>query len=171
MTMEKRLHFSAVTLALVTAAALPLAAQQAGERSAISPDFGPAMAAIFAVDDRGDAPAVPSPSRGADGWSSRRDIDLGAIAATIVRRSARVQPGELVWISGGSEEVAFMERLAVAVGAEGGHPVVTVSSNEMLRRWYQEVPERFDGATSGSGSSTRRQTWRSSCRRPTTRPT
>jgi inosine-uridine nucleoside N-ribohydrolase/CubicO group peptidase (beta-lactamase class C family)/leucyl aminopeptidase (aminopeptidase T) len=64
--------------------------------------------------------------------------------SAIVKRSARVQPGELVWISGGSDDVPFMERLAVAVGAEGGHPVVTVSSDEMLRRWYREVPERFD---------------------------
>jgi CubicO group peptidase (beta-lactamase class C family)/leucyl aminopeptidase (aminopeptidase T) len=71
-------------------------------------------------------------------------VDLGAVAETVARRTVRVQPGELIWITGGSEDVPFMEHLAVAVGAEGGHPVVTVSSDEMLRRWYREVPERFD---------------------------
>jgi leucyl aminopeptidase (aminopeptidase T) len=72
-------------------------------------------------------------------------VDLDAITTSIARRSARVQPGELVWIEGGADDVAFMERLAAAVGVEGGHPIVTVYSDEMVRRWYQDVPERFDG--------------------------
>jgi leucyl aminopeptidase (aminopeptidase T) len=71
-------------------------------------------------------------------------MDMGAIATSVARRSARVQPGELVWIEGGADDVAFMERLAVAVGAEGGHPIVTIYSDEMIRRWYQEVPAHFD---------------------------
>jgi leucyl aminopeptidase (aminopeptidase T) len=70
--------------------------------------------------------------------------ELDAIAVSIARRSARVQPGELVWIEGGSEDVALMERLAVAVAAEGGHPIITVYSDDMLRLWYRDVPERFD---------------------------
>jgi len=57
------------------------------------------------------AGAVAPPARSPD--------DLDVIAASIARRSARVQPGELVWIEGGSDDVALMERLAVAVGAEG----------------------------------------------------
>jgi predicted deacylase/pimeloyl-ACP methyl ester carboxylesterase/leucyl aminopeptidase (aminopeptidase T) len=70
--------------------------------------------------------------------------ELGAIATSVARRSARVQPGEMVWIEGGADDVAFMERLAVAVGAEGGHPIVTIYTDEMIRRWYREVPEHFD---------------------------
>jgi hypothetical protein len=70
--------------------------------------------------------------------------ELDAIAVSIARRSARVQPGELVWIEGEAGDVALLERLAVAVGAEGGHPIVTVYSEDMIRRWYRDVPERFD---------------------------
>jgi leucyl aminopeptidase (aminopeptidase T) len=70
--------------------------------------------------------------------------ELDAIAVSIARRSALVQPGELVWIDGGADDVALMERLAVAIGAEGGHPIVTVYSEDMIRRWYRDVPERFD---------------------------
>jgi pimeloyl-ACP methyl ester carboxylesterase/leucyl aminopeptidase (aminopeptidase T) len=74
----------------------------------------------------------------------REPAPVDPAATHVVRRSARVQPGELVWIVGGSDDVPFMEELALAVGAEGGHPVATLSSDEVLRRWYQVVPERFD---------------------------
>jgi hypothetical protein len=78
--------------------------------------------AVIAIRPPGAARLEPAP-----------DPELAATAATMARRSARVRPGEPVWITGGSDDVPFMEHLAVAVGAEGGHPVVTVSSDEMLR--------------------------------------
>ena len=71
-------------------------------------------------------------------------VDLRTVAMNIVRHSAGVQPGELVWIRGGADDVIFMENLAVAVGAEGGHPLITVNSDEVTRRWYREVDERYD---------------------------
>jgi leucyl aminopeptidase (aminopeptidase T) len=70
--------------------------------------------------------------------------DLRTVALNIVRQSAGVQPGDLVWIRGGADDVHFMEYLAVAVGAEGGHPLISVSSDEVMRRWYREVDERYD---------------------------
>lgn len=70
--------------------------------------------------------------------------DIGEIATSVAQRSARVQPGELVWIEGGADDVAFMERLAVAVSVEGGHPVITIYTDEMIRGWYRDVPEYFD---------------------------
>jgi leucyl aminopeptidase (aminopeptidase T) len=50
----------------------------------------------------------------------------------------------MVWIQGGSEVLDLMERVAVAVGRVGGQPLVTVFSNEMLVRWYEQVPEWMD---------------------------
>jgi leucyl aminopeptidase (aminopeptidase T) len=90
------------------------------------------------------APADLAITHGTVVDAGRPTDELGAIATSVARRSARVQPGELVWIEGGADDVAFMERLAVAVAAEGGHPIVTVYTDEMIRRWYQEVPEQFD---------------------------
>jgi hypothetical protein len=49
-----------------------------------------------------------------------------------------------VWIEGGADDVAFMERLAVAVSVEGGHPIISIYTDEMIRGWYREVPEHFD---------------------------
>jgi aminopeptidase len=66
------------------------------------------------------------------------------IATAIVHRSADVREDELVWIQGAAGDLPLMERLAIAVAKIGGHPVVTVFTDEMLRRWYAEVPERFD---------------------------
>jgi leucyl aminopeptidase (aminopeptidase T) len=70
-------------------------------------------------------------------------IDLGVIA-TAIARNVSVREGDLVWISGAAGNVEFMERLAVAVAAEGGQPLVSVFSDATLRAWYREVPERFD---------------------------
>jgi cytosine/adenosine deaminase-related metal-dependent hydrolase len=71
-------------------------------------------------------------------------VDRDTIATRIATLGAAVQVGDLVRIDGGAEDVAFMERIAVAVAAAGGHPLVTVFSGETLRRWYEQVPERFD---------------------------
>jgi leucyl aminopeptidase (aminopeptidase T) len=70
--------------------------------------------------------------------------DLDALARVLVEESARVQDGELVWIQGGTEVLELMERVAVAVGRVGGQPLVTVFSNDMLLRWYEQVPAWMD---------------------------
>ncbi len=84
------------------------------------------------------APALPAPvAQGAPA------VDQGAVA-TAIARNVSVREGDLVWISGAAGDVEFMERLAVAVAAEGGQPLVSVFSDATLRAWYREVPERFD---------------------------
>jgi leucyl aminopeptidase (aminopeptidase T) len=70
--------------------------------------------------------------------------DLDAVARVLVEESARVQDGEMVWIQGGIEVLELMERVAVAAARVGGQPLVVVFSNEMLVRWYDQVPEWMD---------------------------
>jgi leucyl aminopeptidase (aminopeptidase T) len=70
-------------------------------------------------------------------------IDHHAVA-TMIARSGAIQEGDLVWIDGPAEDAEFMERIAVAVLAAGGHPLVTVFSGEMLRGWNDHVPAKFD---------------------------
>jgi aminopeptidase len=92
----------------------------------------PALAAILLVPATAPAQDLPP------------GVELDALARTIVEENARVQDGELVWIQGGTEVLELMERVAIAVARVGGQPLVTVFSNDMLRRWYREVPEHFD---------------------------
>jgi CubicO group peptidase (beta-lactamase class C family)/leucyl aminopeptidase (aminopeptidase T) len=71
-------------------------------------------------------------------------VDLRAVAKTVAG-NAMIRPGELVWIRGGTGDLAFMEQLAVATAALGGQPLVHVFSDATLRQWYEDVPTRFDG--------------------------
>jgi aminopeptidase len=96
--------------------------------------------------------SLAGPARPADGQSTHGDAAPAStaapgydeIATAIVHRSADVREDELVWIQGAAGDLPLMERLAIAVAKVGGHPVVTVFTDEMLRRWYAEVPDRFD---------------------------
>jgi leucyl aminopeptidase (aminopeptidase T) len=62
----------------------------------------------------------------------------------MIARSGAVQDGDLVWIDGPAEYAELMERIAIAVSALGGHPLVTVFSGEMLRGRNDHVPAEFD---------------------------
>ncbi len=89
---------------------------------------------------RGAAPPAPFAH---PGMAPPPALDHHAVA-TMVARSGAVQEGDLVWIGGPAQDAEFMERIAVAVLAAGGHPVVTVFSGEMLRGWNNHVPAQFD---------------------------
>jgi aminopeptidase len=84
------------------------------------------------------SPTLPPP-----GGLAAPAIDHRAIATSIARNAA-IREGELVWIYGGSSDVEFMEKLAVAVAALGGQPLVSLFSDVTMRDWYRDVPERFD---------------------------
>jgi leucyl aminopeptidase (aminopeptidase T) len=71
-------------------------------------------------------------------------IDFGQIARYIVEKSAKVQEGELVVIKCGETELGLAQKIAVAIGSIGGHPMIQYYSDEMLRNWYKQVPEKYD---------------------------
>jgi D-alanyl-D-alanine carboxypeptidase len=93
----------------------------------------------------GDAAAAPAThQRGAQAAEHvAAAVDHRAIA-TSMARNADIREGELVWIYGGAQDVEFMEKLAVAVAALGGQPLVSLFSDVTMRDWYRDVPERFD---------------------------
>jgi leucyl aminopeptidase (aminopeptidase T) len=48
---------------------------------------------------------------------------------------------------GRDEDLALLEDLAIEVGKQGGTSIVTVSTERMQRRMYDEVPAKFDTVT------------------------
>jgi aminopeptidase len=90
---------------------------------------------------RGPATDEPTAHTGANVAAA---FDHRAIATMIASRGAVVQVGDLVRIGGSVQDVPFMERIAVAVAAAGGHPLVTVFSSETLQSWYEQVPAQYD---------------------------
>jgi aminopeptidase len=55
-----------------------------------------------------------------------------------------VAEGELVQITGEPRDATLLEDLAVAVRRRGAHPLVTLRSDRLARRLFDEVPARYD---------------------------
>jgi leucyl aminopeptidase (aminopeptidase T) len=86
------------------------------------------LAALYAADD---------PKKEAN-----RDYDN--LAQNVVTRSARINEGDLVQISGDFKDAALLEALAVQVRKQGGQPVIMASSDRLARRLFDDVPPKFD---------------------------
>lgn len=76
--------------------------------------------------------------------------DMRSVARNLVQ-AAMVKQGDKVLISGSLRDAALLEDIAVETMRVGGHPLITISSERLLRRSYDEVPSRFDNVTSPVG--------------------
>lgn len=79
------------------------------------------------------------------------DVDYEALAEKLVTQCATIQEGDLVRISGGARDIELLENLAVHVRKQGAFPLVTLLSDRMTRRMYDDVPEEYDIQTSDFG--------------------
>jgi leucyl aminopeptidase (aminopeptidase T) len=59
-------------------------------------------------------------------------------------QSAGVKEGEIVRISGSARDMELLENITVEVEKVGGHPLLTVGSERMAKKYYAEVPEKYD---------------------------
>jgi aminopeptidase len=69
---------------------------------------------------------------------------FGSIAEKVVVQSAGVQEGDVVLVFGSDEDLPLLEDIAVQVRKRGGSSIVTVSTNELNRRMFDEVPAKYD---------------------------
>jgi aminopeptidase len=76
--------------------------------------------------------------------------DMRSVARNLVQ-AGMVKQGDKVLINGSVRDAALLEDIAVEVMKVGAHPLITLSSDRLLRRSYDEVPARFDNATSPVG--------------------
>jgi aminopeptidase len=70
--------------------------------------------------------------------------DLKAVAKAMVR-AGMVKAGDKVLISGSVRDNELLEDLAIETMKAGGHPVITIGSDQLTRRSYDEVPATYDG--------------------------
>lgn len=73
--------------------------------------------------------------------------DLEQLAERLVKQSASVKEGEVVWVSGGAENMELLENIAVQVRKAGAFPFITVGSDRLSKRMYTDVPEKYDSQT------------------------
>jgi len=70
--------------------------------------------------------------------------DLDALSQKIVRQNAHVIEGDIVQIGGGIRDMELLENLAFQVRKLGAFPLITVWSDSLARRIYNEVPAQYD---------------------------
>lgn len=73
--------------------------------------------------------------------------DPDTTARTLVDQCAGIKQGDKVLISGRPTDMALLESIAVQVRKMGAFPLVTVGTDKMARRMFDEVPANFDSQT------------------------
>ena len=73
-----------------------------------------------------------------------RSAETESLAHKIVNQCANIKEGEFVLIQGGVREMELLEDIVINVAKKGGHPLLTVGSDRLDKKFYTEVPEAFD---------------------------
>lgn len=72
------------------------------------------------------------------------NVDYEALAQKLVNQCANIQEGDFVEIYGGVRDFELLENIAVNVRKLGAFPLVTVGSDRMTKRMYDDVPQKYD---------------------------
>jgi leucyl aminopeptidase (aminopeptidase T) len=72
--------------------------------------------------------------------------NLQQLAQRIVTQSAGVKEGEIVMIGGSQRDAELLENLVIEVEKVGGHALLTGGSENITKRSFAEVPEKYDSA-------------------------
>ena len=76
--------------------------------------------------------------------AGERKPDFDAIAARLVNQCAAIHEGDLVWISGSTTNQELLEDIAIRVRRRGAFPLLSITTDVLERRLYDEVPARYD---------------------------
>jgi aminopeptidase len=71
-------------------------------------------------------------------------VDYEALAQKLVNQCGNIHEGEIVMINGGVNDLELLEDIAVNVRKIGAFPLLTIGSDRMTRRMYNDVPTKFD---------------------------
>lgn len=71
-------------------------------------------------------------------------VDFEALAQKLVTQCANIHEGDLVQVSGGVRDFELLEDIAVHVRKVGAFPLVTLNSDRMVRRMFDDVPAKYD---------------------------
>lgn len=85
-----------------------------------------------------------APVQSAGNREPTAERDYRPVAEKVVGQVAGVQTGEVVWLIGRDEDLPLLEDLAVEVQRRGAWPLLTVGTERLRRRLYDEVPAAFD---------------------------
>lgn len=69
--------------------------------------------------------------------------DLQAVARNLVQ-AGMVKTGDKVLITGSVRDEALLENIAIETMKAGGQPLISLTSDKLIRRSYDEVPSSYD---------------------------
>ena len=70
--------------------------------------------------------------------------DAEAISTRLVTQVAGVKEGDVVFINGGVRDLELLEDLNTDTRKVGAFPLLTISSDRMAKKYFEEVPEKYD---------------------------
>lgn len=70
--------------------------------------------------------------------------DAEAISNRLVTQVAGVKEGDVVFIAGGARDLELLEDLSTDSRKVGAFPLLTINSDRMAKKYYEEVPEKYD---------------------------
>ena len=70
--------------------------------------------------------------------------DPEILAQRIVNECAGIRNGEMVLVTGGTRDLSLLESIAVEVRRLGAHPLLTIETENLERRFYTDVPAQLD---------------------------
>src|SRR5712691_6846873 len=73
--------------------------------------------------------------------------DLEALSNRLVAQVAGVKEGEIVFVNGGVRDMELLENISTDVRKAGAFPLLTVGSDRMFKKYYEEVPDKYDSQT------------------------
>jgi leucyl aminopeptidase (aminopeptidase T) len=91
-----------------------------------------------------DAPGTESAALPSDSSAPALSRDHRSVAEKVVAQSAGVKKGDLVLVFGSDEDLPLLEDIAVGVRKRGANPLVSVGTDRLNRRMYDEVPAEYD---------------------------
>jgi leucyl aminopeptidase (aminopeptidase T) len=71
-------------------------------------------------------------------------VDLDALSNRIVTQTAGIREGDIVIVNGGVRDMELLENIATDVRTVGAHPLITVGSDRMVKKYFEKVPEKYD---------------------------
>lgn len=73
--------------------------------------------------------------------------DLEGLANRLVTEVAGVKEGEIVFVNGGVRDQELLENIVTDARKAGAFPLFTIGSDRMVKKYYEEVPEKYDSQT------------------------
>lgn len=70
--------------------------------------------------------------------------DFKALSNRLVTQIAGVKEGDVAFINGGVRDLELLENLSIDARKVGAFPLLTLASDRMNKKYFEEVPEKYD---------------------------